>query len=231
MMRFFRRKRKATLPPKLQNRVEQLPANANKDVALLNDRLIVLDVEATGLNTRKDNILAIGAVAIEHNAITLGERFYCVLNREHDVNQSVLIHGLGPESLAQGVTVEEGLLAFLEFIGHSPLFAFHAPYDQQLLTREMADILQYRLPHPFIDLAHLAPLLSQQSPKNTTLDEWLELLDVPLEHRHNALADAYATAKLLLKLLHLAKQQNITTLQDVQTQLKRQQQAHQPISF
>src|SRR5690625_3497023 len=113
MRLFFQRK--ARLNAAQQQRLARLPAPHSKQA--LNQRLVVVDVEATGLNTRRDHILAIGAVALEQGAVMLNQRFYCVLNREHEVNDTVLIHRLGPETLAQGVSVEEGLLAFLEFVG------------------------------------------------------------------------------------------------------------------
>lgn len=220
MRLFFQRK--ARLNAAQQQRLARLPAPHSKQA--LNQRLVVVDVEATGLNTRRDHILAIGAVALEQGAVMLNQRFYCVLNREHEVNDTVLIHRLGPETLAQGVSVEEGLLAFLEFVGASPLFAFHAPYDEQLLTRECKQHLKYKLQHPVVDVAQMAPLLMAETPQQNTLEAWLAHLGLSVSERHNALADAYATAKMLALLLNKAQRQHITTLMQLKSALQRQAQ-------
>src|SRR5699024_10103061 len=200
----------------------QLPTAA-QDTGL-NERLVVVDVEATGLNTRKDDILAIGAVAVEKGGMAFKDTFYCVLNREHTVNDAVLIHRLGPEALAQGVSVEEGLLAFLEFVGVAPLFAFHSPYDEQLLVRECKQHLHYRFANAFVDVAQMAPLLTQASLVDATLDDWLNVFNLPMLQRHNALADAYATAKMLIMLLNKTHKAGITELSQLTTALKRQAQ-------
>lgn len=227
MRLFFQRK--ARLNAAQQQRLARLPAPHSKQA--LNQRLVVVDVEATGLNTRRDHILAIGAVALEQGAVMLNQRFYCVLNREHEVNDTVLIHRLGPETLAQGVSVEEGLLAFLEFVGASPLFAFHAPYDEQLLTRECKQHLKYKLQHPVVDVAQMAPLLMAETPQQNTLETWLARLGLSVSERHNALADAYATAKMLALLLNKAQRQHISTLMQLQSALQRQAQAQLPAMF
>lgn len=222
-------KRRATLNAAISRRLAQLPTALSE--MELSERLVVVDVEATGLNTRKDNILAIGAVAVEQGGMALNDTFYCVLNREHPVNDTVLIHRLGPETLAQGVSVEEGLLAFLEFVGAAPLFAFHAPFDEQLLLRECKQHLHHRLNHVFVDVAQMAPLLMQQPLVDATLDHWLSVLNLPMLARHNALEDAYATAKMLLILLRQAQTAGITELQQLKTALKRQLQHAQPAMF
>lgn len=222
-------KRKANLSDAIAQRLQQLPAAVHD--ACLNERLVVVDVEATGLNTRKDNILAIGAVAVEQGGMAFKDTFYCVLNREHAVNDAVLIHRLGPETLARGVSVEEGLLAFLEFVGPTPLFAFHSPFDEQLLVRECKQHLKYRLAHTFVDVAQMAPLLTQEPLADATLDDWLTAFNLPMLERHNALADAYVTAKMLVMLLNKAHKAGIVELSQLKTALKRQTQQAQPAMF
>jgi|SRR5699024_3814717 len=227
----FKRKGKALLNAALQQRLAALPTPRACAQEPLSERFVVLDVEATGLNTRKDLILAIGAVGVRDGAIALGDHFHCVLNREHEVTESVLIHGLGPDAVAQGVAVEEGLLQFLEFIQDSPLLAFHAPYDQQLLTRELREKLEYRLQHRFVDVAEVAPLLTGEAAKHSTLDDWLNYFGIPLLQRHDAWGDAYATAKIVLRLFYLARKEGMVTGADLYQKLAIFKQGNQSFSF
>lgn len=230
-MRWPFKRKKAALGNAFTQRLSVLPAPRPCADEALTERFVVLDVEATGLNTRKDLILAIGAVAVRGGAIAFGDRFHCVLNREHEVTESVLIHGLGPDAVAQGVLAEEGLLQFLEFIQDSPLLAFHAPYDQQLLTREIREKLGHRLQHRFVDVAELAPLLTGEAAKDSTFDDWLTYFGIPLLERHDAWGDAYATAKMVLKLFHLAQQQGLVTGGDLYQKLAAFKQGNQAFSF
>src|SRR5690554_2088808 len=79
-----------------------LPKTAG-DQLLSRCRLVVLDLETTGLNASKDEVIAIGAVAIEGGVIHLDDQFDLILRRpELDIRETVLIHGIGPEALTQG---------------------------------------------------------------------------------------------------------------------------------
>src|SRR5699024_1875352 len=226
-LQWFRRSPARSLTASMAARLAQLPAPLDSTAALT-ERFVVLDVEATGLNTRKDLILAIGAVALQDGGIVLGDRFHCVLKREHEVTDSVVIDGLGPDAVAQGVSVEEGLLSFLEFIQDSPLLAFHAPYDEQLLTRELRNAFDYRWQHRCIDVAELAPLLTGAPLKESTFDDWLTYFNIPLLERHHAWGDAYATATMVLQLFRLAQQQGIHTSADLYQKLAQFKQQTSP---
>lgn len=121
-------------------------------------RIVVLDLETTGLNMRRDLVLAIGAVVIDHGAIDFAEQFECTLRRpDHQASASTLIHGIAPSEVARGVDPAEALLDFMEFVGSSPLLAFHAGFDQRMLGRALRQSLDYRLQHNFFDVAEIAP--------------------------------------------------------------------------
>ena len=127
-------------------------------------RFVVLDLETTGLNMRRDQVLAIGAVVIDNGAIDFAEQFECTLHRaDHQASASTLIHGIAPSEVARGVEPSEALLDFMEFVGSSPLLAFHAEFDQRMLARALRQSLGYRLQHNFFDVAEIAPLLCPQS--------------------------------------------------------------------
>ncbi|EIK98665.1 putative DNA poymerase [Pseudomonas sp. M47T1] len=175
--------------------------------SLRTQRWVVLDLETTGLNVNRDQVLSIGAVVIEDGAIDLSQQFECTLQRPgHKPGPSVLLHGLGPDAIAAGCDPVEGLLDFMEFVGDSPVLAFHAPFDQRMLGRALKDTLGYRLQHEFIDVAELAPLLNPQKVvREASLDGWIAQFGLQVDERHNASADAFVTAQLLLILFSQAQ--------------------------
>ena len=133
------------------------------DLSLRQQRWVVLDLETSGLNVNRDQVLSIGAVVIEDGAIDFSQQFERTLHRhDHKLAPSVLIHGLGPSAIAAGCDPVEALLDLMDFIGDSPLLAFHAGFDQRMLGRALKDSLGYKLQHPFMDVAELAPLLNPE---------------------------------------------------------------------
>ena len=214
-----------------QQRRDRLPAFTElNESSLREQRWVVVDVETTGLNLNRDQVLSIGAVVIEDGAIDFSQQFERTLQRQgHKLSPSVLIHGLGPSAIAAGCDPVEALLDFMEFVGDSPLLAFHAPFDQHMLGRALKDSLGYRLQHSFLDVADMAPLLCPQAQiREAGLDDWVRWLNLQVVERHNAAADALATAELALILFNRARQQQIHSPLNLQQRLgqwKRRQQA------
>ena len=184
-------------------------------------RFVVVDLETSGLNTLKDKILSIGAVTIEDSAIALGNQFSRTLRREnHAVSESVLIHQIPPSEVAAGARPGKALLDFMEYVGSSPLIAFHAIFDQRMLVREMKDAFSYQLTHTFYDAAEITQLLyPEHGMRNPGLDDWVKFFGLQVLQRHNACADALVTAELMLILLKRAKQRGITTLSELDASL------------
>ena len=227
-------RKKPVLSVEQQQRVLQLPPAAGwSDTPLRQQRWVVVDLETSGLNLNRDQVLSIGATVIEDGAIDLGQSFERTLLRAHTtLNPSVLLHGLVPGAIAAGSDPAQALLDFLAFVGDSPLLAFHAPFDQHMLARALKDSLDYRLQHPFMDVAMLAPMLCPQvSPRDAGLDQWIEHFNLQIENRHNASADALATAELALILFSRAQAQGIHTPLALQQRLNQWQRRKQVHSF
>lgn len=198
--------------------------------SLRQQRFVVLDLETSGLNMRRDQVLSIGAVVIENGGIDLSRQFECTLQREgHRASASTLIHGIAPSEIANGVEPAEALLSFMEFVGDSPLLAFHAEFDQRMLARALKQSLGYRLRHAFFDVAEIAPLVCPQAKLNHAgLDDWTQHFGLQVQQRHHASADALATAELALILFSKARQQGLDSLPALLQQLnsRRRQLAH-----
>ena len=225
------RTKKPGLDSAQQQRLAQLPKPSPLgDAPLRSQRWVVVDLETSGLNLHRDQVLSIGAVVIEDGAVDFSQMFERTLQRaETKLSPSVLIHGLAPSAIAAGSDPVEALLDFMAFVGDSPLLAFHAPFDQHMLCRALKDSLGYRLAHPFLDVADIAPLLCPDAPmREAGLDDWINHFNLHVGERHHASADALATAELMLILFSRARAQHIDTPQALQARLsqwKRRQQA------
>ncbi|NVZ21920.1 3'-5' exonuclease [Pseudomonas costantinii] len=228
------RAKKPGLNSAQQQRLEQLPKPAALGgSALRSQRWVVVDLETSGLNLNRDQVLSIGAVVIEDGAVDFSQMFERTLQRsETKLSPSVLIHGLGPSAIAAGSDPVEALLDFMEFVGDSPLLAFHAPFDQHMLCRALKDSLGYRLAHAFLDVADIAPLLCPDANiREAGLDDWITYFKLHVGERHHASADALATAELMLILFSRASRQQIDSPQALQERLSQWNRRKQAPSF
>lgn len=161
-------------------------------------RLVVVDVETSGLNLMEDRLISIGAVAVVNGKVALGDSFYIVLQQQHASDKgNILLHGIGASAQLEGVPPAEALLAFLEYLGKSPLIAFHVTFDETMIKRALREFLGLSFKHPWLDLAYVMPGLHPPlAHKLRALDDWIGKFNIRIDARHNALADALATAQL-----------------------------------
>jgi DNA polymerase-3 subunit epsilon len=180
-------------------------------------RFVAVDVESTGLDVYSDRLLAIGATTIEGSRIMLGRSFRRVLRQERPSDHAnILVHGIGGSAQTAGDEPVEVLLDFLDFIGKDPLLGFHAPFDAIMLHKALRHHLGQSFRRTWIDLAHLAPALQPETAgKLKGMDDWLTAHGIANYSRHDALADALATAQLFLALDPHAGRSGLATAADL----------------
>jgi DNA polymerase-3 subunit epsilon len=170
-------------------------------------RCVVVDTETSGLDPRRDDLLALGAVAVDPAGVCVEDSFEVVVRPDTPVaNDSVVVHGLGEESQLAGAAPHEALTGFLAYVGDAPLVAFHAQFDRVVIERALARAKVRPGPLRWLDAADLAATLFPAERKRgcRALDDWLTLFSIDASARHHAAGDAVTTAFLFLRLRALA---------------------------
>lgn len=185
--------------------------------ALRATRWVVVDCETSGLDPARDRLLAVGAVAVHGGRIEIGSAFSVLLRQGAPSERvNILVHGIGAEAQRNGRPAAEALREFSAFLVGAMPVAFHAPFDAAVLRRAMA-APGLQVPRRWLDAAQLAPALFPKAGPATgarrALDDWLAHFGIAHPARHDALADAYATAQLLLILLAEAERQGAGTVE------------------
>jgi DNA polymerase-3 subunit epsilon len=185
-------------------------------------RFVVVDVESTGLDIRRDRLIAIGAVAVQAGRIVLNDSFEVILRQEEVSDRdNILVHGIGGQMQRAGLPPAQALLDFLDYLGKSPLVAYHAVFDETMIRRAARRHLGLVCKRPWLDLAYVMPaLLPDRAHSHKALDDWTALFGITNYARHSALADALATAQLLLAAIPLAVAKKLANYKALQTQEK-----------
>ncbi|MFZ2302999.1 MAG: 3'-5' exonuclease [Gallionella sp.] len=207
---------------RLESLKPKISTACNADLA--SGRIVVVDVETTGLSLADDHLIAIGAVAINSGRIAVADSFAVVLRQEVESGKAnILVHGIGGSAQRAGLPPEEALLAFLDYLDSAPLFAFHVAFDETMLRKACKQFLGIEFRHTWADLAYLMPeLFPDYANKYHALDDWLAHFSIGNDARHNALADALATAQLGLIALRAAKARRATDFKALQSMEKAQ---------
>jgi DNA polymerase III subunit epsilon len=173
-------------------------------------RFVAVDLETTGPNMLVDDIIAIGAIAVDARTIRHDNTFDVVLRqRKPSEVDNILVHQIGGQQQMGGVTPTTALMDFLEFLGESVVIAFRAEFDETVLTREVNAVLGLPQQHTILDLAVLLPAVFPGT-DNDSLDDWAAHFHVRPIARHRAIADAYTNAQLMLFVLERAQRDGLT---------------------
>jgi DNA polymerase-3 subunit epsilon len=216
-----------SLPPVMRERIDAWRELDEPDLNMGHPlmRYVVVDVESSGLNLSSDHLIAIGAVTVSGARIAYANSFYSVLRQEKASNDdNILVHRIGGTSQIEGEDPEEVLLRFLEFIGKAPLIGFHSPFDEIMIRKAIRRYLGRKFNRTWIDLAWLAPaVVPECGGKPKSLDEWSQMFQIANFLRHDALADALATAQLFLILQHRATEAGLGSVQGLVDAARRQE--------
>lgn len=177
-------------------------------------RWLVVDVEASGLVAEKDRLLAVAGVAvlIERGVprLAIGDSFEVVLRQETPEagtevdRENILLHGIGVAAQQAGVAPREALAGFWRWVGNDPIIGYHAAFDRTLIQRYSAAYLGHHAKNRWIDLEHVVRLVVPGLPSQS-LDAAMERLGIHCLRRHQAAADALATAEVLLRVWDRAR--------------------------
>lgn len=172
----------------------------------------VLDLETSGLDARRDQILAIGTVGIDGGRVRMETAWSTLVAPPsgHVVGvPSIRIHGLLPERLASAPPLASVLLPLVERLRGRVLVVHVADVDRPFLDRAFRAAWGCGLWMPLLDTARLAawfdqnPHLGGRAPDESPLRRLGEIarcLGVPVGRQHDALEDALICAQLLLAL-------------------------------
>lgn len=174
------------------------------------DEVVVFDTETTGLNTKTDVVLSIGAVKIRGDKILTSKSFEVFLKPSKQISsESIKIHHIRPCDLEQALEPEEGVKKFLEFIGNRPLVGYYLEFDVAMINRIIKPWLGVNLPNEQTEISGLyfdkKIALIPQGNIDLRFDTILNDLKIPKMGQHNALNDAIMSAMVYIKLKHTHK--------------------------
>ena len=175
---------------------------------------VALDCETTGLNVSTDEIISIGAVRIVGNRIMTSERLELLVRPERGVSaESVRIHRLREQDVAQGLPIDEAMKQLMRFIGARPLVGYYLEFDVAMLNRAIWSLLGQGLPQPKIEVSglyydykfrQLPPYQQQANPDiDLRFNTLMADLNLPVREAHDALNDAVMAAMAFIKLRQL----------------------------
>ncbi len=197
--------------------IDETEIVSDPDDRSLDDPIIVLDFEATGLNTSTARVIEIGAVRLVGG--TVADSLSLLVNPKEPLKPKITeITGITDTMLSDKETAETAIPKLMAFIGNAPIAAHNASYDASLLRAELRRLgIQWNA--PVVDTLTFARKLYPEL-KSHKLGAVCKSLGVSLKNAHRAVHDATATAQVLARMYREAQERGITTLRGLNDALK-----------
>jgi DNA polymerase III subunit epsilon len=163
----------------------------------------VVDLETTGLDLRRDDVVSYGAAIVRHARIPCGQVVYRQLRPTRPISVAAMtVHGLRSTDLADAPLIGEVLDELIELLaGRIPVA--HAAWVERAFLNRALRPRGHRLDRMMIDTAALlrgCRLASPSADREPNLEAAAQRLGLPVHTPHHALGDAFTTAELLLAL-------------------------------
>ncbi|MGB1110022.1 MAG: exonuclease domain-containing protein [Gammaproteobacteria bacterium] len=166
--------------------------------------IVSLDLETTGLDPKKDEILSIGLVEIHGPAIKLSTAWHEIIRLDRELPaESVVIHQITDDQKDQGKPLEEVLPQLLERLRGKPMLVHFKRIEQNFLDAACRKLYGAPFVIPIIDTLELGQRVFERrnhtvQPNDLRLFNLRPRYNLPQYKAHNALNDALATAELFL---------------------------------
>lgn len=173
-------------------------------------RWVVADVETSGLDPKRDRLLALAGMAVQFDAarrqprLVPGDSFEARLRQPTSATavpdrDNILLHGIGVAAQRDGDEPAAVLRAWRDWVADAPLVGYHSAFDDTALRQAARQAGVAPVDSPWLDLEPLCAVLHGQG-RRQPLDHWLLHHGIDCLARHEAAADVLATAQLLAAL-------------------------------
>lgn len=187
--------------PAVRRHLEHAPPHDRTPLTDL--RLLAVDLETTGLDPQRDEILSVGFAPVDGGRITLSDADELLVRPTRDVGRSATIHGLTDDRVADGVAPELALTVLLPLLEGRVLLAHHSALDVgflQVAAKRLSGVTP-----PIVSVCTLE--LERRDLERRRVQPAEGALRLPESRRrhglpdaalHTALGDAVACAELYL---------------------------------
>ena len=175
----------------------------------LDGEFVAFDLETTGLSSREDTIIEIGAVRMKGGQELA--RFQTFVDPGRMLERKIVdLTGITDDMLVGAPKIEEVLPQLLEFVGDSPLIAHNADFDTGFI-REAAKRQGLKFTSTSVDTLILSQNLLPQLNK-FKLNIVAEALDLPEFNHHRAADDAVTCGLVFWNLVPRLDEMGIRSL-------------------
>lgn len=215
ILNYFKKNSSINYPEFWKKYISHFDSKRDYKIPISQAEFVIIDIESTGLDFKKDKILSIGGVKIKNNQIEVCNTFEIYLSQNQFDPDSALVHGIIKNTNEVKVSENEGIEKFLEYIKNNIIVGHSITFDISIINETLRKLGGNKLLNKSIDTINLYKRLKGNDYKfdsSLSLDSLCDEYKIIKSDRHNAAGDALITALLFLKLISGLKIRGVTEL-------------------
>lgn len=164
-------------------------------------RYVILSTQTTGLDYKKDVILAISALAIVDDTIRIGDSFEVVLlqyvyNHDNGLSNEFIVESKQPKLMEP-----QAIQQFVDYLGNAILIGHRINFDLEIINEALEKLHCGRLKNEALDIEVMYRKWKDiTGEKNFSIEELGTIFKIPQSDRVSSAEDAYTIGLLFLKL-------------------------------
>jgi DNA polymerase-3 subunit epsilon len=208
----------------LLNFRKQRAMHADDRASIEEVRYVVIDLELTGLDERRDSIVSLAGIKMFGGRIDFETVFYRLVKpRTELTSESIIIHEITPSEVREKPDIEKVLSDFMEFCGSDVVVGHCVSIDLSFINRELKSLTGSTMNNPVLDTSAVYAWIQKKfyqqsfpsSFKDSGLFDIAKHFGVPVTGAHNALMDAFITAQVLQRFIPMLREGGIKSIGDL----------------
>lgn len=195
------------------------PIVIDAETETLNDTtFVVFDIETTGFNPWKEDLLEIGAVKVQDGQVVA--KFHSLIKPGKAISDEIQkLTGITPEMVQDAPQPEQVLTDFMKFAAGGVLVAHNASFDMGFIKAKHQTFFGEKISPPYLDTLTLARSVWTRF-KSYRLNTLAKELGIELANHHRAVDDAQCAAGILAKALEKVADRGFVKLNDLNILIK-----------
>ncbi len=174
---------------------------------------IAVDVETTGISPRNSRITEIAGVIISQGKVV--DQFVSLVNPCCEIPSFIeRLTGITQLMVQKAPRAEEVMPRFIDFMGDRAMVAHNVHFDFGFIKEEIRRYSGQVITNERFCTVKLARRL-MRGQKRRNLDDLCHALNINISGRHRALGDARACAQVFIRLLQIAEELGLETIEQL----------------
>lgn len=162
------------------------------------DEFVVVDIETTGFNPNRDSIIEIGAIKVVNHKVV--DTYNVLINIGKSLSTEISnLTGITNKDLAGGVTIDDAMDSFHEFIGDWLLMGYNVNFDVNFLYDNTLTYTDLVLRNDFVDVMKYAKKIHPELDRHR-LTDLVDYYGFDTSNNHRASKDCETTLDVFLAL-------------------------------